>query len=1720
MVLPNTVISIDFQAFAYSQNLTGVELSSNLISIGYDAFRYCSSLADITLPLSLTSIGEKAFEACAIESLHIPHHQVSIGGYAFSLCSELKNVTLPQTWDHIPDGIFQACGSLTHIDLPHGIQSIGRNAFNYTGLERIEIPDNVKEIGSHAFYECYNLDEVSFPEGLETIGWSAFQGNKELESVVLPDSLQSIDNQAFASCKELKHLSFGENLESIGEEAFLSCSKLTEINIPSKVSSIGEAAFGDCGNLENFSVAQENSHYSSLEGVLFNKAKTLLIQYPAWKTDDSQNLIRAYSIPETVNRIGRRAFAGCRLKSIELPDQLETIEERAFYGATSLEHIVFPNGLRSIGKNAFYATMLKEVTFPGSLKSLGEGAFAPFGSAIHLLWAKFEGNAPEDVGSNVFGSPPRYVHPDFVIYYNRGASGFTDPWNGYTTEAVGPEPGDYYASPLEKYFRIVDPTNTAYPRPSAFNIQVNQANYNTGSADHAVIEIQDTYRGSVAVSKTGYHPYELPNRFIAGYNWIALYPDSVQKPFVQAALVDKSSSSFKSFTNVLIDGEMIYENSLTVTRLYIDVNWNGESPGSVYLKQGKTRVDLSEGDNELTLGTSLSVEGGHVHLCMETGTGKVYSQKLKINVYERMETVRLDFGSSTEVDIPDEVAVIGGRKLKLDLSDFSDGLLPLEFEVDSDGTFKGTFGLRFADPKKKGYAFGKLKDAIGVLNSDASSDKQVSDAIKSLLKDQYFSPVDNYASFGVGVKVQLLCCFEGSLSKGEKLFTSIDSVFIAKGSVSGTQVFFVAGVPFYFEAGLKASIQTTLSMVYNEQVDYFRPADVGYKAKLHLYGGTGIGAPGIVSGGVRMTGGVTMDATWPYDSNNAAWYLDGKVSLMSTFIGMETDYEILKSGKLYIWKDGEAFPYDYHFQDNKQTLNLVEAMKWTPVPRDYSNVDSLFRANDPALIPLALGKGRQNSTAFKTNTYRYPDPQYLLLEDGTELAVWVDDDRERPVDENRTALYYSVNQDGFWSEPAMVWQDGTADFNPALRQVDDQAFLVWINADREFTAGETIQEMAAATVIACARFDAEAATFVGAANAGDLEGLNMLADLTLVDGEPTLVWVNNSAADPFGSQGVTSIWSAVWRESDWQAEEMASDLGAIDGLSAACDGTALEVWFSQDMDGDPLTLEDREIFQLRQQNLTQHTNNQVTDTKPQYADDLYWFSDGSIVSAGAEAGIPAMTDRFQVCISPAGLKAITYLAAGEEDLPAIYAVYDDGSGWGEPRPVLETEGYIVNYSAAFRPDGSLSLLVNEQSLGEEGEVLQSDLVFYSLPATTDVAVTHASYDAYSLIPGHGLDVCLELDNIGTSQVSELHIVFRAGESDLDTVIAPFHLASGQQDVLWLSCQLPDQIDFDEISITVTPSQLEDDDLSNNTMTMPLRLVDISVEEVDAFSYGSHTVVTACVINRGQTALSDIRVDLYADEESGSPLAFRTITALDKNDLAIVEFTTDLLEEGNLVYVVASELDEENILANNRGMAAVILLEAAEIMVTEPEPVPEFSDVSEAHWAFVHIRNLVAMGIVSGYAGTNEFRPNNKINRQEVSKMIAISAGLTVSEGFISELSDLSQASPWAHEFILALEEAGVVSGFGKTNEFRARINIKRSHASKMIVLAFGLAEGNVPVTLTDIGGVDCEEYIRILASNGIVSGYAGTSLFKPDNEISRAEFAKIIDLAWQLSPMH
>lgn len=238
------------------------------------------------------------------------------------------------------------------------VTSIGDNAFyNNYYVVNVEIPATITNIGERAFEACENLSSVVIAEGVTEIGYSMFSTCHNLINVEIPNSVTSIGDFAFNKCDNLPIIEIPESVTSIGDYAFSDCDSLTSIVIPDNVTHIGEGAFSYCAALKRIEVSPNNKDYKSVDGVLFNKDMTRLIQYPIGNESET------YLIPDAVTCIGMRSFSFDNyLKSIDIPDNVKEIEFDAFFRCENLERATIGKGVTAVGYRLFYGcTNLKEV---------------------------------------------------------------------------------------------------------------------------------------------------------------------------------------------------------------------------------------------------------------------------------------------------------------------------------------------------------------------------------------------------------------------------------------------------------------------------------------------------------------------------------------------------------------------------------------------------------------------------------------------------------------------------------------------------------------------------------------------------------------------------------------------------------------------------------------------------------------------------------------------------------------------------------------------------------------------------------------------------------------------------------------------------------------------------------------------------------------------------------------------------------------------------------------------------------------------------------------------------------------------------------------------------------------------------------------------------------------------------------------------------------------
>lgn len=339
--IPSKVTALRREMFYNCSSLESIILPSGLRILGASVFERCYKLSGINLPSSLEVLGDGVFYKCkSLKEISVPDKIKSIPYFCFSNCKSLENVVFGEGIEDINKYAFNKCQQLKKITIPGSVNSIGDNAFKKCiSLESLIINNGVSHIGPGAFMRCTSLESVKIPDSIEDIGYNIFYKCSNLKKVVLSKQLRSIPHKAFADCVNLENASMPSGIKEIGTGAFENCQSLKVIRIPQNASFIGSTAFYNTGTA--FSVAPSNKSFASLNGVLYNAEKTVLLKVPAYKQG-------SYKTPGTVTKISSYAFNGCQ----------------------ELDKITIGEGIKKIDKNAFNASSVREISLPSTLKTL------------------------------------------------------------------------------------------------------------------------------------------------------------------------------------------------------------------------------------------------------------------------------------------------------------------------------------------------------------------------------------------------------------------------------------------------------------------------------------------------------------------------------------------------------------------------------------------------------------------------------------------------------------------------------------------------------------------------------------------------------------------------------------------------------------------------------------------------------------------------------------------------------------------------------------------------------------------------------------------------------------------------------------------------------------------------------------------------------------------------------------------------------------------------------------------------------------------------------------------------------------------------------------------------------------------------------------------------------------------------------------------------------
>lgn len=439
---PSGLKSIGAETFSGCTALSGDVILVGIQSIGDGAFLNCS-ISSLILEGDECSIGERAFSSSALTDVKLSGLK-KLQPLVFENCKKLKSIEFGST-KTIPSGILSGCISLEKAIIAEGVTAIESRAFYSCNLlSEVTLPQSLTYIARDAFlgtaWFASTTASCTQPNDYVVVGdgillyWNVeyiFDGyvfSSTLDSatltpssppadIILPDNIKHISNifrnanirsielssnitelgsHAFEFCTSLESIDL-KNVERIYGEAFAYCTMLEELNLPESLEYFDPLALYSSWSGEqsftHITVDENNPVYSSVDGILFNKDMSELI--------NATYASGSYTVPQSVERIGDHAFSRSKIEFIDLSN-VKHIGNRAFYECTllteldfgdslvsigpsafslciALQSAILPEGTESIGDYAFYQSSVSEIFLPQSLKTIGQAAYGDTG---------------------------------------------------------------------------------------------------------------------------------------------------------------------------------------------------------------------------------------------------------------------------------------------------------------------------------------------------------------------------------------------------------------------------------------------------------------------------------------------------------------------------------------------------------------------------------------------------------------------------------------------------------------------------------------------------------------------------------------------------------------------------------------------------------------------------------------------------------------------------------------------------------------------------------------------------------------------------------------------------------------------------------------------------------------------------------------------------------------------------------------------------------------------------------------------------------------------------------------------------------------------------------------------------------------------------------------------------------------------------------------------
>lgn len=1542
ITIPDTITSIGPYAFSNTE-ITSITIPESVTDIGFCAFSACSKLKELTVPAGWETCSEFRSEsgpyaqgnivrACPVlETVILPEGMKKIPDYAFSNCGNIKYMDLPGSLTEIGKYAFSNCDSLTSIHIPEGVVKIGDYAFNDCDkLLAMNVPDTVTSINQGAVNDCPSLVQINYTGS--SSDWSKISisssSNETLDKIVINYNFKVTYTESdFLGVWDGEY--DGEDGGNVVRRHFVftinTCEKTSKNT--AKIAGIRTIS----QSLENPSVYYAEGS-DSVAGIVNLQTGVMFFQGNSW--------IQYPTGPEATGDWDHIEYDGCMnpdkksIKGINSGDS-----SRTFHA----ENLAIPSGTNTSVilkyNNDQYDLYKDEISF---VKDSEE--------KVSIIVS------PDWNGATA--GKVRIYQKDFAIENKTGI--FLDI-----------TPGKLFKQNESIYMALVDVSNKVIdtrkltlkvetPGQSRKNLSTSNTsltvyenkNKSTAAGDSYVVsnsaEVEsegNSYKtdkagkvkfptissGNVTISKKGYISRTLTASQIAENSRINLQRVNDNGPVISGVWIGD--------TDVLNN---VYALNMTSTQkltLNLEIDWGNSYCDTVRLMQDQRTLEFN-GDSLTTVISDNFDTSKDIFIAAKDGNGHITKRKLQFqngsvdSVVNSLNGVSFSISDKISISLPDNFkpGFLAGENFGVGINGVS-SLVPVTLSAENGKVYVaiGVDLLSYSYSNKTAYSVATGNTAHALKRETSNFIKDFKDtgimdadgAVKSLKKlknlKQTYSNAIKYpqGKFGVDVDFTILGFAEGTYDeKGNISWINSGVILNPSGSISKSWPFVImAGpvpIPMYWEACFSVDALAQFNLLFNKQAKNFLP-DGELSATVNLNGGLGAGIKNVLYASGGLEGKLKPD--WKIVKGDTdSFILTASVNAyakagIACFEGKYSFDPIYNKVWIKYPEEKNLLTQSLDTQEAAGTDIFLDTDQYKLKDLPYLEKGSDFTANDKTDSEVAMFSSEETSDTteiFKSNIYRESTPVIADLPSGKKIAVWTD---AASSDVNQIVLYYSVYENGTWSAPEKVYNDGTMDYAPCLKVINGTAYLAWQNATRKFEDAGSLGLSGIA-----GDFDISVGTFLE--NEGRFSvstipysNLDMMPVLTGNESGVYVVWVNNSENDWLGANDSNSILYTRLNGSSWDSAAVAyGGLYSVSGIDADYDGS-LNIAYSMDTDKDISTSDDLRVYE----NGVQVSGN-ISSYNPEYNEhQLYWRTQNNVVNKKTmEEEGSLSSDNFQI-LNVNGEKALLYTVANGLTSTLMISYYnEETASWGSGTALTDGSRFIGAFHAGTDASGNIFVMANcAEVIGtmeDENPYGDSDMVMLTVNFAHDLSLDNVYYAEDAFCAGEDMPFTLEVSNKGNTIEKGMKIEVKGENGELlasqeiDDILVP-----GESVKPTISYTVDEAVKEQNIEILVSPKTADDTDTSNNIQKIHLTYEKVFVENL-GFGYNDqgNAVISADIVNRGYNTRNGLTAYLTEKTADGKVIASEKLEKIEPMDLQTVSF--EISAKQNEVYYVIVKAD--------------------------------------------------------------------------------------------------------------------------------------------------------------------------------------------------------------------